>query len=460
MAHPRIVIAGPYSGVGKTTISVGIMGALKRRGLKVQAFKVGPDYIDPSHHSIILNRPSRNLDAWMVSSEGIIEIFERAVRNVDIAVIEGVMGLFDGFDESDGNGSTAHIAKLLRSPVLLVINAHGMTKSAAPLALGYRLYDPDLRVSGFILNKVAGEKHKNSCKRAIQSATGLPVLGALPFNRDIEMQERHLGLIPQREKAHPEPFLEKLIETIEENIDIDKILYIAKSAEKLPRSRHTVYPEHEHEKNVAIGVAFDESFNFYYQDNLDMLRAYGADIKFFSTIRDNSIPQGVSGLYIGGGLPEMLPEELGANISMLKSVKKVAEDEMPIYAECGGLMYLTDYITDFKNRSYRMVGLLNARSVMTKNLTLNYTLADVVEDNPLSRKGDVLRGHEFHYSKILDVPIDARFSYRMKVGRGIDGKRDAWLEHKALASYMHMHFAYQRRFVKNFLRTCEDYSRS
>lgn len=460
MALPRITIAGPYSGVGKTTISVGIMGAFKKRGLKVQAFKVGPDYIDPSHHSAILKRPSRNLDAWMVQPEGIIEIFQRATQDVDIAVIEGVMGLFDGFNESDENGSTAHIAKLLKSPVILVINVHGMAKSVAPLILGYEKYDPYVKLSGFILNKVSGERHKDWCKKAINSITKLPVLGAIPRNKDIEMQERHLGLIPHREKAYTESFLDSLVNFIEENVDVDKIIDIARTAGDLPQSSNMVYPKHSCKKDLVVAVAFDESFNFYYQDNLDMLSAYGANIKFFSTIEDKEIPSDASGLYIGGGFPEMLPEMLGKNTSMLKSIKKLAEDEMPIYAECGGLMYLTDFIIDFENRSHKMVGLLNARTVMTKSLTLNYTLADVIADNPLSKVNDVLKGHEFHYSKILEIPRDAKFAYRMKIGKGIDGKHDAWLVHKVLASYMHMHFAYQPKLVKNFLRACEDYSRS
>ncbi|MEM2873178.1 MAG: cobyrinate a,c-diamide synthase [Nitrososphaerales archaeon] len=460
MNLPRITIAGPYSGVGKTSISVGLMGALKKRGLKVQAFKIGPDYIDPSHHSVMLNRPSRNLDAWMVHQDGILEIFQRATQDVDIAVIEGVMGLFDGFDESNENGSTAHIAKLLKSPVILVINVHGMAKSVAPIALGYEKYDRNVRLSGFILNEVGSEKHIDWCKKAINSVTKLPVLGALPHNKDIEMQERHLGLIPQREKAHPKPFLDMLTNFIEENVDVDKIIDIARSAEDLPKSGNIVYPKHPYKKNLIVGVALDESFNFYYQDNLDILRAYGADIRFFNTIKDKEIPSDVSGLYIGGGFPEMLPERLGANTSMLKSVKRVAEDEMPIYAECGGLMYLTDSITDFENRSHKMVGLLNSRTVMTRGLTLNYTLAEVIADNPLSKVNDLLKGHEFHYSKILEIPRDARFAYRMRIGIGIDGKHDAWLEHKVLASYMHMHFAYQPKLVKNFLSACEDYSHS
>jgi cobyrinic acid a,c-diamide synthase len=274
------------------------------------------------------------------------------------------------------------------------------------------------------------------------------------------MQERHLGLIPQRERAHPKPFLNLLTNFIEENVDVDRIIDIARSAEDLPKSSNKVYPKHPYKKNLAVGVALDESFNFYYQDNLDILRAYGADIRFFDTIKDKEVPSDVSGLYIGGGFPEMLPERLGANTSMLKSIKKVAEDEMPIYAECGGLMYLTDSITDFENRSYKMVGLLNSRTVMTRGLTLNYTLADVIVDNPLSKVNDLLKGHEFHYSKILEIPKDARFAYRMRIGMGIDGKHDAWLEHKALASYMHMHFAYQPKLVKNFLSACKDYSHS
>jgi cobyrinic acid a,c-diamide synthase len=344
---PRIIIAGAYSGTGKTTVSTALMGILKNRGLHVQAFKVGPDYIDPSYHTLITGKPCRNLDAWMVSLDGLIEIFERGTRNADVAVIEGVMGLYDGFSGLDETGSTSQIAKLLRCPVILVIDVHDMARTAAPLVLGYKNFDQNVHLAGIILNRVGNSTHAKWCKEAIETVTGVPVVGALSINKAIAMPERHLGLIPTLERKMMDSFFSKLENFVQANVDVDKIIEIAKSAGELPEAANMIYPAKNYAKKVTIGVALDEAFNFYYQDNIDLLEAYGARVKFFSPIHDRSLPTDVDGLYLGGGFPEMLPKELEANKNMRRIVKESAESGMPIYAECGGLMYLTESITDF-----------------------------------------------------------------------------------------------------------------
>ncbi len=456
---PRVMIAGAYSGTGKTTVSIGLMGALRERGNKVQAFKVGPDFIDPSYHSSVTGRPCRNLDAWMVSREGLVEIFERATRDADVAVVEGVMGLYDGITGLDETGSTSQIAEFLKCPVILVIDAYGVSRTAAAIVLGYKNFDPNVNLAGIILNRVCSPTHAKWCKEAIETVTTIPVIGALPISKEVSMPERHLGLIPTSERKAMNSFFSKLTDFAQDNVDVDRVIQAAQSAEKLPDTNSRIYPEKNHAKKAIIGVAFDEAFNFYYQDNIDLLEAYGARVEFFSPIHDKNLPPKVDGLYLGGGFPEMLPKQLEANGSMRKVIKKAAEGDMPIYAECGGLMYLTDSICDFERNSFKMVGFLSGKTLMTKNLSLNYTLAEVKCNNPLSKAGDLVKGHEFHYSKICDIPSDARFAYLMKRGAGIDGKNDAWIEHNVLSSYMHLHFAYNPKLVKNFIEDCEQYSR-
>ncbi len=457
---PRIVIAGAHSGVGKTTVSIGIMSGLKKRGYRVQAFKVGPDYIDTSYHTAATVRPSRNLDGWMVPATGLVEILQHGTRDVDIAVIEGVMGLYDGLSGADEIGSTAHVAKTLSCPVILVLAARKMARTAAAIVLGCKSFDRRLQLSGVILNGVAGRKHAEQCREAIEVSTSIPVIGALPTDESVKLPERHLGLIPTPEKTEElKPILSKITELIEDNIDMDRIVEISKSCGKLSRGTNWIFPVKAYAHRATIGVAFDEAFNFYYQDNLDILEAYGGKVIFFSPIHDQGIPRGVDGLYIGGGFPQILPLQLEANECMRKDIKKAAEDGLPIYAECGGLMYLVDSITDFDGKSHKMVGLLPCRTQMTKRLTLNYTEAETIRDNALSRFGQLLRGHEFHYSQMVDVPRDAKFAYLMKRGVGIDGKHDAWLEYSVLASYMHLHFGYNAQLAKSFIQACTQHRR-
>jgi cobyrinic acid a,c-diamide synthase len=459
MTVPRVVIAGACSGVGKTTISIGLMGALRAAGFTVQAFKVGPDYIDPSYHKAVTGRPSGNLDAWMVPQDQLVELFRRAAASADIAVVEGVMGLYDGLSGLDETGSTAQIAKLLRCPVLLVIDAYSMARTVAAVAMGYKHFDENVNISGIILNRVGSTTHAAWCKQAIEDATGISVVGSLPCNTEIELAERHLGLIPTPEKEPVDKFFAKITSFVRNNVDLNAIIKIAKAVPAVPEVKHPIYPAKTQPKTVAVGVAFDEAFNFYYSGNLDLLEAYGAELKWFSPIHDKVLPADVDGLYIGGGFPEVLAKELEANGDMRRAIKKAADSGMPIYGECGGLMYLTDSIVDFDGKTFRMTGVLPAETVMVKKVLLNYALADVTRDNPLSKAGVNLRGHEFHSSKLVDVPADAEFAYALRRGEGIVGNRDGWLQQNVLAAYLHVHFAQDVRIAQTFIDSCRQYRR-
>jgi cobyrinic acid a,c-diamide synthase len=400
MAIPRIIVAGAQSGVGKTTISVGLMGALKAAGFKVQGFKVGPDYIDPSYHNAVTGRLSENLDVWLAPKEQIVEIFTRAMDGADFAVIEGVMGLYDSVSGTDETGSTAQIAKLLSCPILLVLDVHNTVRSAAALTLGFREFDKDVNIKGVILNNVAGETHARWCRDAIGLTTGLPVVGWLPVNEKITMPERHLGLVPTPEEEGPKSFLPKITSFVAEHVDLDQVVAIAKSAGKVSRIENPIYPKYPVAKKVGVAVAFDEAFNFYYPGNLSLLEALGAEIKRFSPIHNKALPAGVSGLYIGGGFPEVFLKELEKNESMREAILKAALGGMPIYGECAGLMYLTDEIADFDGTSFRMVGALHGKTAMTEKTLVTYSLAKTVNDNILCPSGLAVKGHEFHNSLI------------------------------------------------------------
>jgi len=458
MNIPRIVVAGTHSGVGKTTVATGLMGALKNAGYKVQGFKVGPDYIDPSYHNVVTGRLSENLDMWLAPKDQIIEAFNRAIEGADIAVIEGVMGLFDGATGLDETGSTSQIAKVLGCPVLLVIDAHCMVRTAGAIALGFKNFDKDVKVEGVILNNMAGVTHANWCRDAIKAATGLPVVGWLPINRNISMPERHLGLIPTHEKRNQNVFPD-IIKFIEANIDVKQVIALAKTAKTLPKPEASIHPKTPPKKDVKIGIAFDESFNFYYPSNLSLLESYGAEIVRFSPIHDQKLPEGVCGLYIGGGFPEIFLKELEDNESIRKEILGAIKRGMPVYAECAGLMYLTKSIADFTCKTYKMVGALNGRTVMTNKTLMMYSQAKAMVPNILGPEGLSLRGHEFHNSIIVDIPENAQFAYKMEIGEGIKDKQDGWVQKKALAAYTHISFAQDQRIAPSFVDACRAYAK-
>jgi cobyrinic acid a,c-diamide synthase len=455
---PRVVVAGTHSGVGKTTVALGLMGVLRKKGRRVQGFKVGPDFLDTRFHREITGRPSRNLDSWMIPKARIPSIFASACSDADIAVIEGVMGVFDGLDGISETASTSEIAKVLQAPVLLVVDAWGLAASAAAVVLGYKTLDSKLSLRGVILNRVAGEKHAKMCADAITRHSKLPVLGAIPVNKEITLKERHLGLVAPNELQKAKA-LDELVAWIGDHVDIDKVEKLANTAGKIVVNRPRHRPARNTREKVVIGVARDTAFSFYYQEGLDALCEAGANLEFFSPLNGQQVPPAAEGLYIGGGYPEVFGSQLASNDRMLKSIAGLAEDGMPIYAECGGLMYFTKSISDLHGTEHRMVGVLDARTRMVNRLTLSYTLAQSIRPNLLTLQGDTVRGHEYHFSKVEGVPKDSRFAYRLKRGIGIGNGLDGWISYNILASYMHTNFAFDDRMARRFVESCRGYAR-
>ncbi|TLX85435.1 MAG: cobyrinate a,c-diamide synthase [Thaumarchaeota archaeon] len=450
MKIPRVLLAGTTSGVGKTSITMSIIYGLKKRGYSVQPFKVGPDFIDPSYLAAISERPSRNLDPWLMSSRGVLKSFISNSK-ADISVTEGVMGYFDGFSGNSNFSSTYHVANITKSPVILVLDASKTARSIAATALGFTMFQKNSRISGFILNKIGSKKHEDLCRQALKRL-GIPIVGVIPREANLHLESRHLGLIPVKEQKSLQAKLTTIAKLFSDFIDMDKIIEISKRTSSLP----VILTERKREKKVRIAVALDESFNFYYQDNLDALQREGAELEFFSPISDKKIPS-CDGLYLGGGFPEVRGELLEQNRSMEKLVKKSGEDGTPIYAECGGLMYLSKSIR-YKDKKFRMVGLFDAETVMQKNLKLNYTKARISRNCIISGINNTIRGHEFHFSDLESIAKDSKFAYDMEIGVGINKKKDGLIQYNTLASYTHLHFALPN-VAKNFVENCAKYSR-
>ncbi len=449
-----VMITGTHSGVGKTTVSLGLMAALTRRGMSVQPFKVGPDFIDPSHHTAISGNPSMNLDSYIMGTKGVCRTFAK-YQNSDISIIEGVMGLYDGI-ESTQIASSAHVAKTLGIPVLLVINVHGMSRSAAAVAKGYQMLDPDVNIAGLVLNQVGSPRHRKLVEDALRAeGIDIPVIGSLPSNRELSLPSRHLGLYMAHEQMQD---YDKLADFIDTNVDMNALLEISSIPDipiNIKKINEDVNKEIDKEKrfNVIIGVAMDGAFCFYYQEMLDELERLGAKLAFFSPLSD-ALPD-IDGLILGGGYPELFLDKLSSGRA-LTDIRKAAVDGMPVYAECGGLMYLGKSL-EVKGKTYKMAGVLDARSSMVGRFqALGYTEAEVVCDNPLSLKGQVIRGHEFHYS-ITECDRDARFAYSMNRGKGIEDAKDGLMVHNTLASYMHTHPA--SASMERFVGMCRKYSR-
>lgn len=465
---PRVVIAGVQSGVGKTTVATGLMAALTRKGYRVQGFKAGPDYIDPGYHTAATGNISRNLDGWLMTGPVIRELFCRAAKGADLAVIEGVMGLYDGSGAGREEGSTARLARYLGAPVILVVDAKGLAGSAAAVVLGYQKFDPEVNLAGVIFNRTGGEKHYRLLKEAVEGAVGVKALGHLEKNAAFQMPERHLGLVPAGEAGEPAPFLEKLAQAVTSTVDLEGILKIAGSVPPLDFSRPAIFPEGR-AKDVKIAVARDRAFRFYYQDALDLLAACGAELVYFSPLADRSLPAGVHGLYLGGGFPEMFLEPLARNREMMESISLAHRQGMPIYAECGGLMYLCAGIVDFDGNEHPLTGVIPGRARMQKKLAaLGYAEAEVLADNILAKKGEIVRGHQFRWSVLEGVSPEGQFAYQLKGRSGAGGARgqseagqkEGIVRGNLLASYLHLHFAAHPRLAENFVESCRRYRRS
>ena len=442
MKIPRIVIAGTHSGCGKTTVSGGLMGALAAKGYRVQPFKVGPDFIDPSHHSRICGRESRNLDPFMMGEAGCFDTFHRASAGSDIAVIEGVMGMFDGVDGTD-LASTAHVARILQAPVILVVDAKGMSRSIHALIRGFREFDSSITIAGVIVNRTGSPRHR----AMIEPFLSLPALGWIPRSDEISVKSRHLGLVMGHESVpHNE-----IAAMIAEHCDLDAVMSVARAVPSLHFLPQTNPPV---ALLARIGVAYDSAFCFYYRDNLDLLARSGAELVFFSPLADSLPP--VDAVYMGGGYPELFLPGLASAICT-KELSKAADENLPILGECGGLMYLAREVSD--EATHRMTGILPASATMTKRIqALGYTKGTVTSaDAAFLTPGQPVTGHEFHYSQ-LDPDRDARFTITLTRGKGICDGRDGLVSLNAVGQYTHAYFS--PAFARSFVDAAVSYSRT
>ena len=448
MNVPRLVIAGTHSGVGKTTVTLAILAALKARGRRVQAFKAGPDFIDPGHHSMVTGRPSRNLDGWMLGQTVNRDIFTRAAAGADISIIEGMMGLFDGSSPVNEIGSTAELAKQLDAPVLLVIDGSAMARSAAAMVSGYAKFDPALRVAGVLFNRVSSEGHYTLLKEAVEQETDVAAVGYLRPDQAVTISDRHLGLVTAMEQGTGELY-SRLAKAAAETVDLDRVEALARSCRELTvAAPHPVMRRHG--RTVRIGVAQDPAFCFYYPDNLELLEAEGAELVKFSPLNDQRLPD-VDMLYLGGGYPELHGEVLAGNVAMRTAIRQFAERGGTIYAECGGMMYLTQAIRDFEGKSHEMVGLFAAEAVMRKpGLTLGYRTVELSQGCILGASGAIARGHEFHYSTLVPTgSLD--YACALRDARGESKGSDGLVAGNTLALYTHLHFASQPHIAKSLV---------
>ncbi|HEX6711444.1 MAG TPA: cobyrinate a,c-diamide synthase [Rubrobacter sp.] len=439
---PRIVVAGTHSGAGKTTVASGLMAALSSKGYRVAPFKVGPDFIDPSYHSLAAGRPGRNLDAFLSGPDMIGPLFAHGAQGADIAVIEGVMGLFDGKSGGGELASTAHVAKLLNAPVVLVVDARAMSRSVAAMVHGYSTFDLKLRVAGVVLNRVGSSTHEKMLRDALKSLD-IPVLGALRRNATIQTPDRHLGLVPvaeRREEARRS--LDALGTVMSYSLNLDNIVRLAKSAG--PLEIYTWSPESGEEdrhEGVRIAVAEGPSFTFVYRENLELLEGAGAEVVTFDPTSDEDLPSGTDALYVGGGFPETYAEALSANGRMRDSIRAFSEGGRPVVAECGGLMYLVRELD-----GHPMCGVLDAKARMTDRLTLGYREAHALTASPLAGRGAAVRGHEFHYSSV-EPGAGERPAWEL-AGRGPEG----FVAGGVHASYMHTHWAATPELPRRLVR--------
>ncbi|MGH7931775.1 MAG: cobyrinate a,c-diamide synthase [Candidatus Binataceae bacterium] len=451
MEIPRIVVAASASGVGKTTVTVGLVAALRGRGLKVAVFKCGPDYLDPSYHARAAGRPSQNLDGWMMGREAVITTFASAARGADIAVIEGMMGLFDGAAPTSDEGSTAEIAKWLGAPVLLVIDASGIARTVAAIALGFARFDSTLNLAGLVCNRVGSLGHLELLRA---SSPGIAIVGGLPSNSETAFPERHLGLFTADEKTVPDATIGALGGAVAQWCDLDRIIEIARGAPPLEAgasadssARRTDGPR------CRIGVALDDAFHFYYEDNLRRMERLGVEIVNFAPSRDSMLPA-VDGLYFGGGYPEAVAGELSSNAVMLDAIRSFAARGGPIYAECGGLMYLSRGIRTLDGRLWPMAGLIAGEAVMHDRLqALGYVEVETRAASILGPAGQRFRGHQFRYSTLEPAPANVEQIYSVKPRWGADFA-EGYRTGNVLASYVHAHWASNPAVAEALVSAC------
>ncbi len=418
------------------------MAALAKRGLKVAPFKVGPDFIDPGHHSRITGVTCRNLDGWMLPQKFNLDVFIKCSKDADIAVVEGVMGLFDGYDGKSEAGSTAQMAKWLDLPVILLVDAASMARSAAAIVMGFEHFDAELTYAGVIFNNLGSSRHLQYLKEAVQDRVEMPCLGGILRNTEIAIPERHLGLVTQEDHPLSKESIDRLADLIEKSIDLDALLNNLMDI-TLPGQTHR-RPQPRIERMVRIAVARDRAFCFYYADNLNLLEDLGAELIFFSPMADNNLPHDIDGLYFGGGYPELFAKKLAGNRALGNRVKEKSADCMPIYGECGGFMYLCEELVDLNNNRYRMTGCFPfATRMFTRLKALGYREITLTRNTVIGNAGLTIRGHEFHYSELVNLSREVQTAYAVTDRSGMDKAPEGYVINHTLGSYNHLHFGSQ-----------------
>jgi cobyrinic acid a,c-diamide synthase len=447
---PRIVLAAPASGSGKTTVTLGIMAALRRRGLRVAPFKVGPDYIDPQFHRVAAVRESYNLDRFFLGEEGIRRTFAHGVAGAEIAIIEGVMGLFDGLSPESNDGSTADVAAILGAPVVLVVDAAGMGRSLAALLQGFRTFDPRIEIAGVILNGLKTERHLEYLRSALD-AEKIPILGCLIRDADLSLPERHLGLVPPPEHAALDRLIDSIASAVEKTIDLERLIELASGVNAIrsvaPRPSVPIPL-----RPIRIGWAEDEAFSFSYRENKDLLEEAGAEIVTFSPLKDAAFPEDLDALWIGGGYPEIFVEELSRNRTMIEAIRSFADRGKVIHAECGGLMYLCEWFEKADGERVPLVRLIPGGTRLSDKLqSFGYAEATLLRDLPFGLAGTKIRGHRFHYSEYMAVEELLPAAYSLHRPSGKECGTEGLVRGNVIASYLHIHLGSRPESARYFV---------
>lgn len=446
----KLAIAAPHGRSGKSTITIGLIQALRqKKGLTVQPFKKGPDFIDPSWLSMAAARPCRNLDLYFVDAVKLQTLFTQGMAGADIGVVEGAMGFYDGLD-LQGSDSTAAVARAIDTPVLLVVDATRMTRSAAALVKGFAEFESPGMISGVILNKVARPRHEDMLRNAIETYTGIPVLGALPKHSSLQIADRHLGLIPSSEMESTSEIINCLGETVSHGVDLDAVLRIAASRSEIAPHHNRISASHLSGYRARIGIIKDQVFSFYYPENLEALEEAGAELVIIDSLECEELPT-IDALYIGGGFPEVHAEKLAANKLLHYAIRREVAAGLPIYAECGGLMFLARKLF-YAEQSFEMVGVLPCDTRMHKRVRGHgYTAFQVKRPNYLFAQGACLKGHEFHHSQICNADTSLETVLDLKRGYGLDGHHEGILHHNVIATYNHLYAPSHPEWAQNLV---------
>ncbi len=451
---PHLLISAAHKSSGKTTLSIGLCAALKNRGLIVQPFKKGPDYIDPLWLSEAAGNACYNLDFYTMSREEIIKLMVCRSRESDISIIEANKGLYDGLD-LDGSNSNAALAKLVNAPVVLVLSTKGMTRGIAPLILGYQQFDKDIHIAGVILNQVGGSRHEAKLRAIIEHYTNVKILGAVQFNPELNIDERHLGLIPSNEIQVVQHKIQTIATIVSNSVDLDQLLSVANftapTVSSCSKKTHT-------KPHLRLGILRDQAFGFYYPEDLENFQNLGAELVFIDALQDQTLPE-IDGLFIGGGFPEMYADQLSSNFSLKKAILNAIENNLPVYAECGGLMYLANALI-LKEKNYPMVGALDLDTQMFERPQGRGYVHLQETGKGLWNLGETFAAHEFHYSKAINISPNLQFAYKVLRGMGVDGEHDGIVYKNTLASYTHLRTVEKNRWTNRFIQFIENVKQS